>query len=245
MAPAKYYDNNVSATLVLLDCMNEHAIRHFIFSSSAAVYGNPEQDLIAEDHPKMPINPYGRTKWMVEQILSDYDRAYQLKSICLRYFNAAGADPQGLLGERHEPETHLIPLILQAASGRRSEIGIFGDDYATPDGSCIRDYVHIADLCQAHLLALRKLLAGGASAVFNLGNGTGFSVKQILNAAERVVGHPIPYTVHARREGDPPRLVANAARALAELNWRPAFADVETIIRHAWAWECKRVKPRV
>lgn len=241
IAPAKYYENNVSATLVLLDVIRELGPRPFIFSSSAAVYGDPLHVPIAEDHPKSPINPYGRSKWMVEQVLADYDRAYGLKSVCLRYFNAAGADPEGQLGERHEPETHLIPLVLQAASGRRAQIAIFGVDYDTPDRSCIRDYVHIADLCQAHLLALQRLLSGGSSAVFNLGNGTGFSVKQVIAAAERVTGKKIPVVVHARREGDPPRLVANASRALADLPWRPLYAELETIIAHAWAWECRAI----
>lgn len=238
-APAKYYENNVSATLVLLDVMREYAVNRFIFSSSAAVYGNPQTPLINEDHPKSPINPYGRSKWIVEQILDDYDRAYALKSISLRYFNAAGADPEGQLGERHIPETHLIPLVLQAAAGGGAQLAIFGDDYDTPDGSCIRDYVHIADLCQAHLLALRKLLEGAHSATFNLGNGAGFSVKQVLSAAEEVTGKKIPYAIKQRREGDPPRLVADASLAVRELKWQPRYADLETILRHAWGWECR------
>ncbi len=238
-APAKYYANNVSATLVLLDVMREYGLKRFIFSSSAAVYGNPQTPLINEEHAKSPINPYGRSKWIVEQILADYDRAYGLKSISLRYFNAAGADPEGQLGERHQPETHLIPLVLQAAMGGSAELAVFGDDYDTPDGSCIRDYVHIADLCQAHLLALRKLLRGENSATFNLGNGAGFSVKEVLSAAQRVTGKEIPYVIKSRREGDPPRLVADARLAVRALNWQPQYADLETIIRHAWAWECR------
>ena len=237
--PAKYYENNVTNTLNLLDSMVAHGIKRFIFSSSAAVYGNPITVPIPEDHPKHPINPYGRTKWMVEQILDDYDRAYGLKSVSLRYFNAAGADPGGQLGERHEPETHLIPLILRAASGRAPDIKVFGRDYDTPDGTCIRDYVHVADLCDAHRLALDQLLDGGVSAVYNLGNGNGFSVAEVIAATERVTGRNIPVTDVARREGDPPRLVANATRARTELGWQPQFNELDAIIAHAWAWECK------
>lgn len=237
--PAKYYENNVTNTLNLLDAMVAHGIKRFIFSSSAAVYGNPITVPIPEDHPKHPINPYGRTKWMVEQILDDYDRAYGLKSVSLRYFNAAGADPGGQLGERHEPETHLIPLILRAASGRAPDIKVFGRDYDTPDGTCVRDYVHVADLCDAHRLALDHLLNGGVSAVYNLGNGNGFSVAEVIAATERVTQRNIPVTDAARREGDPPRLVANATRARAELGWQPQFNELDAIIAHAWAWECK------
>ena len=237
--PAKYYENNVTNTLNLLDSMVAHGIKRFIFSSSAAVYGNPITVPIPEDHPKHPINPYGRTKWMVEQILDDYDRAYGLKSVSLRYFNAAGADPGGQLGERHEPETHLIPLILRAASGRAPDIKVFGRDYDTPDGTCIRDYVHVADLCDAHRLALDQLLDGGVSAVYNLGNGNGFSVAEVIAATERVTRRNIPVTDVARREGDPPRLVANATRARTELGWQPQFNELDAIIAHAWAWECK------
>jgi len=185
-APIKYYANNVANTLNLLNVMVAHGVKRFIFSSSAAVYGDPLLVSISEDHPKTPINPYGRTKWMVEQILEDYDRAYDLKSVSLRYFNAAGADPAGQLGERHEPETHLIPLVLRAASGRLPDIKVFGRDYATPDGTCIRDYVHVVDLCEAHWLALVRLMHGGGSATYNLGNGNGFSVAEVIAVAERV-----------------------------------------------------------
>ena len=177
--PAKYYHNNVAATLTLLQAMVRAGIKHLIFSSSAAVYGNPLHTPIDEAHPKVPINPYGRSKWMVEQILEDFDRAYGLKSVSLRYFNAAGADPEGQLGECHEPETHLIPLILQAAAGRRAAVTVFGRDYETPDGTCIRDYVHVNDLACAHSLAVDYLLAGGQSTVFNLGNGQGFSMLSV------------------------------------------------------------------
>lgn len=238
--PAKYYANNVTNTLNLLDAMVAHGVKRFIFSSSAAVYGNPMAVPILEEHPKLPINPYGRTKWMVEQILEDYDRAYGLKSVSLRYFNAAGADPEGKLGERHEPETHLIPLILRAASGRAPEIKVFGRDYDTPDGTCIRDYVHIVDLCEAHRIAVERLMMQGASsAAYNLGNGSGFSVAEVIDTAERVTGCNIKITAATRREGDPPSLVADASRARAELGWQPQFDRLDTIIAHAWAWECK------
>ena len=240
--PAKYYANNVTNTLNLLDAMVMHDVQRFIFSSSAAVYGNPHTVPIPEDHSKEPINPYGRSKWIVEQILADYDHAYGLKSVCLRYFNAAGADPQGQLGERHEPETHLIPLVLRAASGRAPDIKVFGRDYDTPDGTCIRDYVHVEDLCTAHRLALDGLMQGQASSVYNLGNGNGFSVAEVIAAARRVTGCTIPVTDQARRVGDPPRLVADARRARAALNWRPQYDTLDTIIAHAWAWESLRLK---
>lgn len=240
--PAKYYANNVTNTLNLLDAMVTHEVRRFIFSSSAAVYGNPHTVPIPEDHSKEPINPYGRSKWIVEQILADYDHAYGLKSVCLRYFNAAGADPQGQLGERHEPETHLIPLVLRAASGRAPDIKVFGRDYDTPDGTCIRDYVHVEDLCTAHRLALEGLMQGQASSAYNLGNGNGFSVAEVIAAATRVTGRTIPVTDQARRAGDPPRLVADARRARAELNWRPQYDTLDIIIAHAWAWESQLLK---
>ena len=235
--PAKYYRNNVTATQTLLDGMRAHGIARFIFSSTAAIFGEPAYVPIDEAHPKQPINPYGRSKWFVEQLLEDYDRAYRLKSVCLRYFNAAGADPDGELGECHEPETHLLPLILQVASGRRPHIGVYGEDYATPDGTCVRDYIHVSDLCDAHLLALRQLLAGGGSARYNLGNGNGYSVREVIDAARRVTGHPIPVVMGPRREGDPPVLVADARLARATLGWQPRFGDLDTIVAHAWAWE--------
>ncbi|MFJ4349123.1 UDP-glucose 4-epimerase GalE [Pseudomonas sp. NPDC089401] len=238
-APAKYYRNNVTATLSLLDAMVRAGIRQLVFSSSAAVYGDPAYTPIDEQHAKAPINPYGRSKWMVEQILEDYDRAYGLKSVCLRYFNAAGADPEGLLGECHEPETHLIPLILQAASGRREAITVFGHDYDTPDGSCIRDYVHVTDLASAHALAVAYLQAGGASTAFNLGNGVGFSVQEVIDTARVVTGRQIQVIEAPRRAGDPPRLVADAGKAMAVLGWQPAFSSLEEIVRHAWQWELK------
>ena len=238
--PGKYYRNNLVNTLNLLEAMVTHEVKRFIFSSTAAIFGEPGYVPIDEVHPRKPINPYGRSKWMVEQVLADYDRAYGLKSVCLRYFNAAGAHPSGLLGERHEPETHLIPLVLRAASGRQEAIKVFGTDYKTPDGTCIRDYIHVVDLCDVHLLALQQLVDGAASDGFNLGNGNGFSVREVIDAAQRVTGRSIRVIEAGRREGDPARLVAESSRARAQLGWRPLFADIETIIAHAWLWEKKQ-----
>ena len=235
--PAKYYRNNVAKTLALLDAMRKYAINRFVFSSSAAVFGEPRQPLIDENHPRNPINPYGRSKLMIENILRDYDAAYGLKSICLRYFNAAGADPDGEIGESHEPETHLIPLVLRAASGRAANVAVFGADHDTPDGTCIRDYVHVNDLCDAHLLALLALDNGAPSAAYNLGNGNGFSVREVIAAAKTVTGAEIPAAYEARRRGDPARLVSGSARARAELGWRPRHPELETIVSHAWKWE--------
>ncbi len=235
--PGKYWRNNLIQTLSLLDAMLGHGIRQFIFSSTAAVYGNPVQVPIPESHPTHPINPYGHSKLAVEHLLQDYDAAHGLRSVSLRYFNAAGAHPDAGLGERHEPETHLIPLVLQVASGRRAEIARYGSTHGTPDGSCIRDYVHVQDLCMAHLLALRRLEGGGATTVYNLGNGAGHSVNQVIEAARRVTGHPIPVRDDPPRAGDPPVLVADAARARAELGWRPRYGDLDAIITHAWQWE--------
>ena len=235
--PAKYYKNNVQATTELLNCMLEHDVQNFIFSSTAAIFGAPEYTPIDESHPKNPINPYGRSKWMVEQILRDYDNAYELKSICLRYFNAAGADSKGRVGECHDPETHLIPLILQAASGRRQSITVFGNDYKTHDGTCIRDYIHVEDLCDAHLLALKRLVDTKRSDQFNLGNGSGFSVKQVIECACDVTGQSIPVVDGGRRPGDPAVLVADSKLAKEVLGWKPRYQSLDTIIRHAWEWE--------
>ena len=235
--PARYYRNNVFKTQHLLDAMVAHRVKAFIFSSTAAIFGEPVRIPIDEDHPRNPINPYGRGKWMVEQMLQDYDVAYALKAVCLRYFNAAGADPEGELGERHEPETHLIPLALRAAAGRLPEVTVFGTDYDTPDGTCIRDYIHVTDLCEAHWLALRRLWAGGESAAYNLGNGNGFSVREVIDTARAVTGRDIPVRHGARRPGDPARLVADSRRARAELGWEPRHADLATMIAHAWRWE--------
>lgn len=241
--PDKYYLNNFTNTLNLLNSMVKHDVKNFIFSSTAAVFGEPEYVPIDEAHPKVPLNPYGRSKWMVEQVLADYERAYGLKSVCLRYFNAAGADPSALLGERHEPETHLIPLVLQAISGRRPHISVFGRDYDTPDGTCIRDYIHIVDLCSAHLLALKQLTADGVSKRFNLGNGAGFSVQEVISVAEQVTGKKVKVIDAPRRDGDPARLVADATLAKNTLGWTPVYADLATIIKHAWAWETKIRQP--
>jgi UDP-glucose 4-epimerase len=238
--PDLYYANNLVNTFNLLGAMRMAGGPPFVFSSTAAVYGTPVEVPISEGHPLLPINPYGHTKRMVEQILADYDHAFGQKSVCLRYFNAAGADPSGELGERHNPETHLMPLVLQTASGRRSSISVFGQDYDTPDGTCIRDYVHVWDLCAAHLLALKYLWAGGESRQFNLGNGNGFSVSEVIAAAEKVTGKVITVEHGPRRAGDPPRLVADSLRAKNELHWIPSYAELEVIIEHAWAWEQKQ-----
>lgn len=235
--PAKYYRNNVINTTVLLDAMIQHDIEHFIFSSTAAIFGEPEYTPIDETHSKKPINPYGRSKLMVEQILQDYENAYGLKSTCLRYFNAAGADPDGELGERHEPESHLIPLILQAASGRRPTIRVFGNDYPTEDGTCIRDYIHIVDLCTAHALALDYMLQTGSSAYYNLGNGRGFSVQQVIDAVREITGKDFNVTQDARRPGDPAVLVADSSLAKQQLGWQPKYDSLESIISTAWRWE--------
>ena len=240
--PGKYYRNNVANTLNLLEVMVRHGVKHFIFSSTAATFGEPEYVPIDEAHPQTPINPYGASKLMVERMLQDYASAYGVNSVCLRYFNACGADPEGELGECHEPETHLIPLILQAASGRRESITVFGRDYATEDGTCIRDYIHIEDLCSAHALALEALVQGkkqGALA-YNLGNGQGYSVQQMIEAVKRLVsedGYSLIVEEGARRPGDPATLVADATLAKQELGWQPQYAELDTIIRHAWAWE--------
>jgi UDP-glucose-4-epimerase GalE len=239
--PAKYYRNNVSFTMGLLDAMHTHSVNKFIFSSTAATFGEPKYTPIDEQHPQQPINPYGRTKLMVEQALADYGRAFALKSVCLRYFNAAGADPEGQLGERHEPETHLIPLVLQVASGRRPSISVFGRDYDTPDGTCIRDYIHVQDLCSAHWLALEALMNGADSQSYNLGNGNGFSVQEVIDTAEKVTGQKIPVINEPRRNGDPARLIADSRLARERLGWQPQYADLITIIKHAWRWEMQSV----
>ncbi|MEF2145420.1 MAG: UDP-glucose 4-epimerase GalE [Desulfovibrionaceae bacterium] len=236
--PNKYYLNNVAATLHLLDAMVRHDVKGLVFSSSAAVYGEPEQTLIDESHPQRPLSPYARSKAMVEEMLEDYHRAHGLASCRLRYFNAAGADPEGDIGERHQPETHLVPLVLQAALGLRPDIAIFGTDYATPDGTCIRDYIHVSDLAEAHALALDWLENGGTRA-FNLGNGNGYSVREIIDAARRVTGRGIAVTETGRRAGDSPVLVASSERAKSELGWEPRFGGLEDIVESAWNWHRK------
>jgi UDP-glucose 4-epimerase len=235
-SPLKYYQNNIGETVSLIETMVRAKIDNFIFSSSAAVYGEPEATPINEAHPCRPTNPYGETKLCIERLLAGCDTAHGLKSICLRYFNAAGADPQGTIGEMHNPETHLIPLVLQSAiSGK--PVKVFGTDYATPDGTCIRDYVHVTDLAQAHLLALTDLLSNRQSRIYNLGNSTGYSVRQVIEAAKRVTGKKIVSITEGRRPGDPAILVADAARIKRELGWQPVFEDLETIIETAWRWE--------
>ena len=238
--PSRYYRNNVFATQVLLDAMLAHNVTRFIFSSTAAIFGMPKYTPIDEQHPKHPINPYGRSKLMVEQMLDDYDHAYGLKSICLRYFNAAGADPKTRVGEWHKPETHLIPLVLQAASGRRDSISIFGSDYKTKDGTCIRDYIHVNDLVDAHLLAMNKLKASNQSMKFNLGNGNGFSVKEVIDVSSRVTAKEISVKQANRRAGDPDILIADAAFAKTVLAWQPSRFKLVDIISDAWKWECSR-----
>ena len=235
--PQRFYANNLTGTLNLLAAMRAYGVSQFIFSSTAAIFGDPQYVPIDEQHPCAPINPYGRTKWMVEQILADYGVAYGLRSVCLRYFNAAGADPDAELGECHEPESHLIPLVLQVAMGRRPHIAVYGTDYPTADGSCVRDYVHVQDLCSAHLLALNYLTRGGASAQFNLGNGLGFSVLEVIERCRAISGMAIDARLEARRAGDSASLVADATLAREQLGWRPEFAALDQIIAHAWAWQ--------
>ena len=238
--PDKYYRNNVVGTLSLLEAMVTANIKNFVFSSTCATYGVPQQIPITEDHPQAPINPYGATKLMVERILQDFDVAYGLKSVIFRYFNAAGADPEGAIGEDHHPETHLIPLILQTALGKREAITVYGTDYPTDDGTCIRDYIHVNDLADAHVLGLQYLLEGNQSEIFNLGNGNGFSVKEVIDAAKRITGKPINVIFGDRRAGDPPALVGSAAKAQSILDWQPKYADINLILQHAWQWHQKR-----
>ncbi|MBW4478945.1 MAG: UDP-glucose 4-epimerase GalE [Tolypothrix brevis GSE-NOS-MK-07-07A] len=240
--PAKYYRNNVVGTLTLLEAMLAASIKKFVFSSTCATYGVPEIVPITEDHPQNPINPYGATKLMVERILSDFHTAYDFKSVRFRYFNAAGADPHGRLGEDHNPETHLIPLVLQTALGKREFISIFGTDYPTPDGTCVRDYIHVNDLADAHVLGLKYLLDGGESEVFNLGNGNGFSVREVIETAKLVTGREIPVIECDRRPGDPPSLIGSADKARKILNWQPQYSSLKDILVHSWQWHQQRHK---
>jgi UDP-glucose 4-epimerase len=239
--PARYYRNNVAAGLSLLEAMRAAGVKRIVFSSTTATYGTPQVQPISEDTPQMPINPYGFTKLCFERMLDDYARAYGWAAAALRYFNAAGASADGQLGEDHDPETHLIPLVLQVALGQRNEVVIFGDDYPTPDGTCVRDYVHVEDLATAHLLALQRLEPGKVLKV-NLGTGTGWSVRQVVEACRRVTGHPIPARVGPRREGDPPVLVADVRRAQSVLGWTPRYQDLDQIV--ATAWNFHRNHPR-
>lgn len=238
--PAKYYRNNVAGTLALLEAMVAADVKKIVFSSTCALYGNPKFVPITEDHPQDPISPYATSKQMVEKMLADFDQAYGLKSVRFRYFNAAGADPEGRLGEDHNPETHLIPLVLMAALGKRSAITIFGTDYPTEDGTCVRDYIHVTDLAQAHVLGLKYLQQGGESEVFNLGNGSGFSVRQVIEAAREVTGRDIPIVESERRPGDPPILVGSSAKAQKVLGWQSQYADLTQILSHAWQWHQQR-----
>ena len=246
--PARYYRNNLGDTLTLLEALvaSERPLP-LVFSSTCATYGLPLEVPMTEEHPQAPINPYGRSKWMVEMLLRDFARAYGLPSVIFRYFNAAGADPEGDLGEDHDPETHLIPRVLDVMGGREPYLQIFGDDYPTPDGTCIRDYIHVSDLADAHVLGLERLLRLREREeeitdplIYNLGNGTGYSVQEVIETAKQVTGRGLLAHVAQRRDGDPPQLVASAERARRELGWRPRYPDLSTIIEHAWAWHRRR-----
>ncbi|HZR35826.1 MAG TPA: UDP-glucose 4-epimerase GalE [Nevskia sp.] len=234
--PLRYYRNNVAETIGLLEIMRKHEINKFVFSSTAAVYGQPNAELIDELHPQEPINPYGRTKLIVERILADLAVAHQLRAVSLRYFNAAGADQSGMIGEAHEPETHLIPRILRMAAGEQINVGVFGTDYPTPDGTCIRDYVYVNDLCTAHLQALNFLDQNPGFHAFNLGNGRGHSVRQVIDAVEQVVGRKICIPEFDRRPGDPVILVAHSEKARHLLKWKPTLPDIHSIVESAWKW---------
>lgn len=238
--PGKYYKNNVSSTLNLLEAMLAAGINKFVFSSTCAVYGMPKEIPMTEAHPHDPLSPYAASKDMVERILADFDTAFDLKSVAFRYFNASGADRSGSLGEDHNPETHLIPLALLTALGKREKLYIFGTDYDTPDGTAVRDYIHVNDLASAHVLGLEYLLKGGSSEIFNLGNGNGFSVKEVIETAREVTGLPIPAEETDRRAGDAPILVGSAAKARDTLGWNPQYADLKQIISDAWQWHQKR-----
>jgi UDP-glucose 4-epimerase len=234
--PKKYFNNNYVNTLALLDSMADASVKYFILSSTCAVYGIPAEVPIKEDTPKNPINPYGLTKHFIEETLKWYHLAYNLRYVSLRYFNAAGADPELKTGEVHEPETHLIPLVLMAAMGKKEHIEVFGSDYDTPDGTCVRDYIHVLDLSDAHIVALDFLRNGQGSGVFNLGNDRGYSVMEIIAAARKITGKDIPVITGRRREGDPPVLIADSSLSRKTLGWRPRHEDMETILSHAWEW---------
>lgn len=234
--PLKYYDNNLNGTRVLLNSMVAHGVKKIVFSSTAATYGEPVRIPIQEDDPTVPTNAYGETKLAMERMFYWAERAYGLRYVSLRYFNACGAHESGRIGEAHAPETHLIPLILKTALGQRERIDIFGDDYPTKDGTCVRDYIHVSDLAQAHILAMGHLLRGGGSDIFNLGNGVGFTVKEVIDAAERVAGRPIPQAIAPRRAGDPAQLVASSEKARSLLGWKPQIPGIEEIVASAWKW---------
>ena len=237
--PKKYQQNNVINTINLLDCMKDLKINKFIFSSSAAVYGEPEHLPVTELHPFNPVNPYGDTKAEVEKILKSYEESCGLKYVSLRYFNACGAHHDGTIGEMHDPETHLIPLVLQVANGRKKHISVFGDDYPTPDGTCVRDYVHVMDIVEAHILAMENLMNTNKSQVFNIGNNKGFSVNQIIQMAKEITKVDIPFKIQGRRKGDPAELIADNKKIINLLNWNPKYSDLETIVKSAWNWEKK------
>ncbi len=238
--PDIYYHNNVVGTLTLLQAMLAAEVKKFVFSSTCAIYGMPQEIPMTEEHPRNPLSPYATSKDMVERILADFDQAYGLKSVAFRYFNASGADPSGLLGEDHNPETHLIPLALLTALNKRPSLSIFGTDYPTPDGTAVRDYIHICDLASAHLLGLEYLLLGGESQVFNLGNGNGFSVREVIETARQVTGKEIIAHESERRAGDAPILVGSSQKARSILDWKPQYSDLSTIIAHAWKWHQHR-----
>lgn len=238
--PAKYYRNNVSGTLTLLEAMVAANVKTLVFPSTCAVYGMPQQVPMTEDHPQNPINPYATSKWMMERMLADFDRAYDLRSIVFRFFNAAGANPEGLLGEDHYPETHLIPLVLWTALGKRESIAIWGTDYSTPDGTCLRDYIHVSDLANAHILGLEYLLGGGKSEIFNLGSGNGFSVRQVIETAKQITQKPIKINECDRRPGDAPILVGSSDKAKKILGWSAQYPELSQIISHAWQWHQRR-----
>lgn len=238
--PAKYYRNNVSNTLNLLESIKEHGLSYLIFSSTCATFGEPREVPIREEAQQAPLNPYGRSKLMVEEILKDFGQAYGLKSAVLRYFNAAGADPEARIGEDHDPETHLIPLALDTAMGRRQKLYVYGGDYPTRDGTCVRDYIHVMDLASAHLLAYERMRETGRSVTYNLGTGTGYSVREVVDIARQVIGKDIPVEVVGRRPGDAAQLVADSDRARQELQWEPQYPQLEAIVRHAWNWHKRR-----
>lgn len=243
--PGKYYRNNVGGSLTLIEAARDHNVQKIVFSSTCATYGTPDQLPITEDTPQRPINPYGATKLMVERILADFSAAHDIDYIALRYFNAAGADPDNMIGEDHDPETHLIPLVLDAASGRRPNVTIFGTDYETPDGTCVRDYIHVSDLADAHVRALEALIEGTPSQVFNLGLGFGFSVLDVVHAVEAVTGLKVPVVHGARRAGDPAALVSDPSKANDVLGWQPTHRDLEEIVATAWGWHQKNSGSRV
>ena len=237
--PARYFINNVGGSLSLLDAMVQTGVKHIVFSSTAAVYGDPESSPIREDSPIHAVNPYGESKVMVETMLQWFDRIHHLTSVCLRYFNASGADPEGGLGEEHEPETHLIPLVFRAVQ-TGTPLTVFGHDYDTPDGTCVRDYIHVTDLAQAHILAVEYLLGGGASDQFNVGTGTGHTVLEMIRTVEEVTGKKVPYVTGARRAGDPPALVASSDKLRERLGWSPKYADLRVIVEHAWRFASRQ-----